>query len=145
MAIKLKMVVCAESLAVDQRRNTLSLFHVIEQFNIPSFPFAMPHMIVATLFERGASDPSDYDDVSVHIALGNQELAESKPHLKFLDRPRLRQVADVTNLVIPGPGTLSVIIKQGDEVLGTWTMTVVDTGKTELQAELKLDGSSPPV
>lgn len=96
-------------------------------------------MMLVTLFERDPNDPSEYEDITMQIALGDQELAHSEPHLKFLERPRLRQLADITNLVVPGPGTLTVAIKQGNNVLGTWEMTVVDIGKTELQTGLKLD------
>jgi hypothetical protein len=134
-------LVCAESLALDQRRNTLSLFHVIEEWNIPAFPLAVPYMVIVGLLKRTAEEPEAPEGVQLRITLANQEIFLGPISVNFQGRLRMRSITELGGLVILNPGVLSVSIIEGVRQLATWSVVVNHIGRPEAQAELPLGPS----
>ena len=48
--MKVQLFICAESVSLDLRKNSVSAFHIIEEINSPSFPlFTQPFSVVAMI------------------------------------------------------------------------------------------------
>jgi len=132
-----RFLVCADSVALDQRRNTLSLFHVIEEWAIPAFPWVVVHFAIVALFERMANEPNDLE-VQVVIQLGEQELFRGPLAVRFQERLRMRAITEVGGLVLPNPGLLNVLMTLGDRQLASWSIVVNNIGQPVAQPELPL-------
>jgi len=133
-----RFLLCAESIAVDQRRNSLSLFHIIEELNIAAFPIAIPYMAVVAMFDRTLEEPSDPEGVELTIFLGNQEISRGAMRLNFQGHLSMKAIYEVGGLVLAGPGTLEVAVTLENRKLATWPITLKNIGQPVVQAELPL-------
>jgi Family of unknown function (DUF6941) len=132
-----RFLVCADSVALDQRRNTLSLFHVIEEWAIPVFPWVVAHFAIVALFERTANEPNDLE-LQIVIQLGAQELFRGPLAVRFQERLRMRAITEVGGLVLPSPGLMNVFMTLGDRQLASWSIVVNNIGQPIAQPELPL-------
>jgi|SRR5581483_2535905 len=139
--MNISLLACAESVVLDQRRNTLSIFNIVEELSSPIFPFVVPHLTVITLFTRAAEEPSELEDIHLQVTSGGQTLIDAPMDGKFFHHSRLRHVSELQGLVISGPGTLVVTAVRGKtNVLGSWAIPVINIGQPTLQPELPLSG-----
>src|SRR6266496_2011211 len=119
-----RLVICAESVAIDQRRNSLSLFHVIEEFNAPTFPLVVPHMSVVILLSREGNEPQEPTDVNLRLYLEDQQFWRNALAINFQGHLKLRFLAEMQALVIQRPGSMRVTVNQDDRELGSWKISV---------------------
>jgi hypothetical protein len=139
--MRARFLLCCESAAVDRRRNTLSVFHIIEDFNVPAFPVVVPQMCVVTLLQRAAEEPVEPPDLSLRIVLNQQELYRGPIEANFQGHLKVRWITEVRGLVIPGPGALVFSVHSGENQLGDWSIPVVNIGQPEVQPDLALADS----
>ena len=134
----IRFVICAQSVALDQRHNTLSIFHVIEEWNIPAFPFAMPYMTIVSLLERLPEEPNEPVGLQLVLTLGAQELVREPLAVSFQGRSRMRSITEVAGIVIPGPGVLKVTIQYGDNPAYTWPILINNIARPIVQPILPM-------
>jgi hypothetical protein len=70
--MKARFFLCAESISIDQRRNSLSLFHIVEDLNMAGFPAVIPYIAVVGMFDRAADEPNDPEGAQLVITLSNR-------------------------------------------------------------------------
>jgi hypothetical protein len=132
-----RFVVCSALVSIDQRSNALSLFNLCEEFNIPAFPFAFPHMAVVALLTREANEPSEPANVEMRFFLDAQEIFRTPIRLNFQQHLRMRFVVDVQAIVLPRPGSLRVVIQHDGVELGQWKIQVNSIGPGAFAAAVR--------
>lgn len=137
--MRLWFLVCADSAAVDIRTNSLSVFHLVEDINVPAFPFALARIVVAGLFSRATGEPETFDGLEMLVDMSGKELYRGPLALNFQGRMRSRMIAELQGMVLEGPGELRFTIVRGAEELGRWTVLVNHVGQPNLQTELPLN------
>ena len=123
-----RLVVCALSVSIDQRSNSLSLFNIVEDLNVPAFPFAIPYMALAIMLTKTADEPSEPRNVSLHCHLEGEQLFRGVLAPNFQQHLRVRLVVDIQALVVPRPGLLRVSAYEDDRELGAWQISVNNVG-----------------
>jgi hypothetical protein len=59
--MRIVLFACAESAAVDQASQRLSIFHVLEEIFSPVFPAAYPQFTMIVMASREETEPSAFD------------------------------------------------------------------------------------
>lgn len=136
--MQLKFLICGESAAVDNRRNSLSIFHMLDEINAAAFPVVVAQMCIAMLFERNANDAPEPNNVSLQISLNDQELFRTQIDLRFGAHYRMRYVTDFRGLLVSAPGNLRFAVTVGEERLGEWVVPVNHIGQLMVQPDLPL-------
>lgn len=126
-------LICAEGVAFDQHKNTVSLLNIIEELSLPAFPAAIPSFSVASLIVREASEATDVVDAYIRIAVGAQEIFSYLTPLRFQGRNRLRSIVETGELVIPAPGILKVAQWVNGRQLAVCAIPVINIGKASIQ------------
>lgn len=134
----IRFVICAQGVALDQRHNTLSIFHAIEELNVPAFPFVLPFMTVVALLERLPEEPNEPEGLQFVIALGEQELVSQPLMASFQGRLRMRTVTEVAGIVVPNPGVLRVTLRDGANQTCTWPIVINNIARPIVQPVLPL-------
>jgi hypothetical protein len=104
--VTLKLLVCAQSAALDGDTKEVSLFNLLDSVTAVGFPLLLQNMAVLAIFHREQADPN-----TINVRFGllhNDELMapESTVRLAFEDKLRMRQVFRISGLVVPAPGRL---------------------------------------
>jgi hypothetical protein len=120
--MRAKAFLCAESTSVDIRRNSLSIFHLIEDINAPSFPIIMPRLSVVLFLDRTAEEPNSVLG-RLEIRDEHQLIGGGPVMADFLGQLNCRIVLDFQGFVIPSPGRLRAEFLVGDNRIGEWEMT----------------------
>lgn len=123
-----RLIVCAQSVSIDQRSNSLSIFSIIEELNLPVFPYAVPYMAVAILLSREATDPSVPTNLNLRIYQNNQQTFRASLNANFQQQLRLRLVVDIQAVVLQAPGVIRVSVNQDDREMGAWKIYVNNIG-----------------
>lgn len=130
--IEVKLFICADSAAIDARTNAISAFHIAEQLNSPSFPVAVPRLAIIAIVVREATDPSSIQ-LQMQVHSGNQQLFSGPMAINFMQQLNARAVAEIHGLVIPAPGPLRLLLRNGDETLASWTVLINQVGQMPMQ------------
>jgi hypothetical protein len=127
--MRLVLFTCAESAAIDQTTNRLSIFRVMEEIGSPAFPGAWPQMWIIAAGIRDENDPSVYN-LTMRITLtGQQQPIVAAPFMiDFQNRSRARALGQIAGLVLPNPGVLRFSLSDGTSELGFWEVTVTQLG-----------------
>lgn len=136
--MNIRFVTCAQSLSVDQRSNALSLFHVIEELNIPAFPSALPYMAVVAFFQRTNDEPNDPEGIQIILALGEEELVRQPLVASFQGRLRMKVIAEIAGIVLGAPGVLNVTIQYREEARSTWPIIINNIARPVVQPVLPM-------
>jgi len=128
----LKLFLCSDSASADMRTNTISAFHITEQLMAAAFPVAIPRITVIALVNREQEDP-DQIQFQLEAHLGNQQIAAGPFAINFFRQFSARGIGEMVGLVLPGPGTLRFVLRNGDTTMGSWTVSVVQVGQVPVQ------------
>ena len=101
--MRLTLFACAESAAIDQGTNRLSVFHFLEEILSPVFPAAYSQLVAVIIATREETEPSTFN-LGLRITQGGQgqPLADGPILLDFQSRPRARVLTFMNGLVVPG-------------------------------------------
>jgi hypothetical protein len=80
--MRVLLFACAESAAIDQGTNRVSLFNLLEEIASPVFPVVFPQLTMAAVSSREEMEPSLFT-LSLRITLGGQQLVESSLSIDF--------------------------------------------------------------
>ena len=127
--MRIILFTCAESAAIDQATNRVSIFHVIEEILSPVLPGAWPQMLVVAVGIREDGEPSVFN-MTLRVTLTGREqpLLEGPFMIDFQNRPRARALGQIAGLVLPGPGVLRFAIFYGDREMAAWDINVTQIG-----------------
>jgi hypothetical protein len=125
--MRVLLFTCSDSVVVDQRRNSVSIFNLLEELNAATFPFVIPMATVFVYLER-AEDESP-GDMSIKMTIDRQELFRIPLQLDFQGRLRLRLMNEVRGLVIPAPGLFRLTVEREGVVLASWEMPINNIGQ----------------
>lgn len=103
--MQLNFMTCAQSSAVDSQTGRLSLFHLLEQVQAPSFPTALSLTLVG-MFTKEAGEP-DEQSVRLKVEMGEAILFDTPVNFSFRGRQRSRVLTAMNGLSIPSAGKLS--------------------------------------
>lgn len=151
--MKGRLVICSDSVVVDQRSNNASVFNVIEQLQFPSFPQLLFRITVLALLVREDGDV-DENPCRVVFRIDDREIFSYPANVRFQEgKTRMRLVAQIGGVPIPQTGVLEVSVEQvqdGDEeniTVGSWLIDIVESNPNEVvQPELlnvNLTGADP--
>jgi hypothetical protein len=138
--IEAKLFLCSDSVALDGRHNSISAFHILEQLMAPAFPVAVPRISVIALLTREAEDPNTAE-FQLQVHLGNQQLFAGPVAITFLQQLSSRSIIDMHGLVVPAPGTLRFLLRNGEATMGAWTISMLQAGQPSIQLHFPV---SPP-
>jgi len=133
--LNLKLLLCADSNSLDSRSNTISAFHILEDFNAASFPVALPRVTVVAMVDREETDPSDIE-LQLRVYLGDKELFAGPFALNFAQRLSARALIEMQGIVVPNPGVLSFVLLNADQIFGSWAIRVSQIGQPKIQMQL---------
>jgi hypothetical protein len=139
------LAVCADSVAVDARTNSVSLFHITDTISAMQFPAL--HLRLASLFilTKDEGDP-DRPEARFEIILnGNNYLLRDSLSIDFAGRHRTRSFTLIEGLVIPAPGVLRVVARTNDRELGHWDITVNAIGPALVEKTSEPEAKKEPV
>jgi len=134
--MEVPMILCAESAAVDQRKNTLSAFHIVEEIPAPSFPFLVLRIYIIALFVREIDEPLEQVAIQFRIYLDDSELARVPVDIRFQGHTRVRLISEVQGIVVEKPGLLKFVALHEDKPLASWTVPVRLVGRQEPQMDM---------
>jgi hypothetical protein len=127
-----KLFLCSDSASIDSRTHTLSVFHIAEGSNAAAFPIALPRITVIAILTREEDDPADVQ-LQLTATLAGQHLFAGPFPANFAAGLLSRTVVEMQGLVIPGPGDLSFVLRNGEQPLATWIIKVSQVGQPQLQ------------
>lgn len=130
------LFISANSVSVDQQRNTLSIFHIIEELSSPAFPFALPSFFVAALFSRTGEEPNVAEGAEIVISHDGREILRHALTLNFQGRLRLRTVVEVGGLAVAGSGTLLITAIREGRDMASWPIIIRSIARPTAQVEL---------
>ena len=129
--MKVRYILCSESSAIDVFSNRLSIFNLIEQISVQSYPTAIAGLNVVV----GASkDDEDGNSVAARLKfhLNGVELANYEMEFSFDDGNAARAVGSIQGFFVSSPGRLDVSVHLNDRQLGVWSIPCVHAGQPEL-------------
>ena len=131
--MKLLFHLCAISSAIDITTNQVSLFNLLEQMNVASFPVVIPSITIISSLEREKGDRTKLD-LQIRFTLGRKVIAEFPFEADFQKGLRHRNTAEVRGLMIPGPGILKIGLRYKDKPMGSaWSIDVIGIGEATLE------------
>lgn len=139
--IRARLFFCADSTALDVRTQTVSAFHIMEFLNAVAFPVVVPRISVAALFERDQNDPQNFE-LQLSAIAGEQPLFVGPFPVNFAQQMQARTVVEMNGLLLPSPGTLRMLLGDGDRLVASWVITVNQIGQP--QAQLVFAQPPPP-
>lgn len=128
--------VCAQSAAIDLQRNTISLFHIIEEWNSPSFPLALLPFTIAAILVRTGEEPNAVEGFEIVAAHEGQELMRHPTQVNFQGRLRLRILLEIGGLSVASPGIVLTSLQRGGTPIASWPISVRSLAQPTAQVEL---------
>jgi hypothetical protein len=130
--VRSKLFFCSDSTSIDARSNALSAFNIIEQLNAPSFPVVVPRLAILIFLSREEGDPSVVQ-LQLQIFSGTQQLFGGPLAVNFVQQLSTRTIVELNGLLVPAPAELRLVLRDGDQLLDTWTVTVNQVGQPTAQ------------
>jgi len=103
---RLLLFLPSESVSIDQQTNRLSVFHVLEQINLPQFPATLRELFIVTLWQRNRNEqPTDSFFQTIDLRDPDGTALSEPRRVQFqLTKKRHRLVSIVNNLQIHRAG-----------------------------------------
>jgi hypothetical protein len=131
--IRSPLLVCASFATIDERLRNLSVFNILTQLSFASFPMLFPEFVSATILSRDTTDPPTFQGNLV-VDFDGREVGRWPLPVDFQATSQAILVLFIQNLVIPGPGTLTLHTQDAAGTsLADWTISVsAQTAATSL-------------
>ncbi len=130
--MKVIMFACAQSISIDSQTNNISLFNIIEEINVSSFPIVINNFVVFSFIIREESEPNSIS-CRLKLILGNELISEIPFELNFQSQNKVRSVVNIMGFIIPTPGLLKVSLNSGEDDLSSWFIDVKSVGQPHVQ------------
>lgn len=120
---RLKLLLCAEGVVVDQRTNNASVFTILEELSPQELPSVLPQFVILALFERDEEEP-ETREFRLTLSLNDESIFGQDMKLDFKGKRRMRQMVHLGGVSIEKPGTFVTSVALGDQAVGEWNITV---------------------
>jgi len=130
--VRSKIFLCAHGTAQDRESNNITVFSIIEQFNVTTFPLAYPFITVFGCFEKDPKDKRKYQ-VQLKVLNNENEILAVPSELNFLEFPRARLIFQIGGIIIPEPGLLKFILYVNNKVLCDYIVDVVPKAQADVK------------
>ena len=117
-------LVC-ESVSVDQRTNSASLFNILDEIRANDFPMSIPKAVVTSAWNYEDGDEDIDYQVKVHIFLPGEKMQKPGPMNVRIEPNRHRLFLEIVNLRVQEPGELKFEIFINDEYVARYTVLAV--------------------
>jgi hypothetical protein len=121
--LTMNYLLCAESSALDQRRNTLCAFHILDNLYVPLFPFVIQRISILASAGRSTEEPS-LIQARLVVTLGESKIFECPVALNFAQRSMMRTIIEIGGLLIPQPGRLKFAVFRETEEISSYSVPV---------------------
>jgi len=102
---KLLFLSCSQLVSIDKITNNLSVYHIIEQLNIPSFPFIFPQIFITSLWQRSSGEENLEFELKISFLNPDRvSITEWHADWKFTSLHH-RHILNAINLSFDYPGT----------------------------------------
>jgi hypothetical protein len=118
------MLLAADNVLRDGDRNTMSIIDLIEDIAVPSFPLFIPRLSILWIVEKEAADPDDHEG-ALTFYLDENELNRFPVAQHFRGKNRSRLVLTLGGYVVPHAGTLRLVARLGDQLMGEYQIPVL--------------------
>jgi hypothetical protein len=144
--VELAFIACCDQAIVDGTTNRLSLFNVLDDFNVASFPGVLPNVAVVFFLARKPAEPNQ-TAVDLVVVWDNKEVFRSTFQLSFQQQPQTRGIANLQGVPITSPGVMQFRVYSKKKLLGTWRVQIRSATGVQLAAAgspTSAVGASPP-
>ena len=121
--LTVRYFLCAESAALDQRKSTLSAFHILENTYAPLFPFLIPRISILAAFERTPDEPSMFPLI-LSVTLGEHQIFSGPVAVNFAQQLQTRTLVEMGGLPVSSPGKLKFSLLRDQELVASWTIVI---------------------
>jgi len=122
--MRCKTAICCSKIVLDKLNNNFSAINIIEQLNAYEFPFISPPLS-ALFFLTKETDENRNQTVTVCFALNDETIAENEFEIEFGENSNnSRLYMTVGGLKLRKTGFLTVSVKSGESVLGSWEIDI---------------------
>lgn len=102
---KLLFLSCSHLVSIDKITNNLSVYHIIEQINIPNFPFVFPQLFITSLWQRSNEEENLEFEVKINFLNPDRiSIKDWRADWKFTSLHH-RHILNAINLTFDYPGT----------------------------------------
>jgi hypothetical protein len=123
--MRLVLFACAESAAIDQATNRLSVFHFLEDLSSPTFPTALPSVTAVFILAREEAEADSFNlTLRVTESGRDQPILEGPIFVQFQGRLRSRLLANIAGLPLVAPGRLQFAVFDDQHELARWEVTI---------------------
>jgi hypothetical protein len=123
-----RLFFCCDSFSADQRSNTISAFHIMENLTVAALPVVIPRVTVIAVLSREEDDPPT-PDFQLEVRLGDQQLVAHPFNVNFANYLTTKAVAELNAIVVQTPGQLSFVLRQAGEEKAYWPVTITQLGQ----------------
>jgi hypothetical protein len=104
--MKVQFSVCAQSIAIDQLTSRLSIFNVLDQINLPTFPVFIPELTFVAIVRR--EQEQDAEQFKCHLVIMQQgkQAASADSPIAFGGASVARLIFNFSGLAILLPGNI---------------------------------------
>ncbi len=134
-------LIIAKTAIRDMETNNISLINILEQINASAFPLFLPEAHIVGVFIKEEGDDKEIGCELV-VSVGAVQLMSTTIDLDFTNSNSCRIIMHINALPIPGPGEMKVKLNHGDNLIGTYTVNVL---QRERKAEVLKDPSADEV
>lgn len=121
--MKLKMIACSQMSSMDAGTGFVSLFNIIEDLNVASFPVLLQNFCVFFFLEKEDGD-AERPDFLLIFNCGGIKIAEFPVQSDFAGKLGNKTLINLKNLVIPTPGRLEVILMHEANRFGEYCVNI---------------------
>lgn len=120
----------SESSSLDLQTGRLSIFHILEDLHISSFPAFVPSICLSAVCEREQDEPSTVT-VDIVVLLGGLQIAHIPSRIDFHNQRKARAISYIQGLAINRPADLEISVNFGQQTLFTWKVGVHHIGQPQ--------------
>ncbi len=120
---KVKLLLCAEGVVIDQKSNNVSIFNILEQINVEMLPAIIPKMVILSVLEKDESDDIEWKG-EYSISIDGKEMGRKLLKHNFRGFLRSRNIMVVAGLPLPKPGTLEIALLKEEKKLASYTIEI---------------------
>jgi len=129
-----RIMVCAEGIVKDSRRNNITIYNLYEELSAEGFPIFIQKFFVFLLFDReeGEGDNFEFDLIFLN---NDQQVATKNAQINFNDSQRNRAIFEINGLVINSPGEFKVECVHEEEVLSSYWIEVKNLKDADIEQQ----------
>ncbi len=122
---RLEYFLVAESVSVDQVTNRVSIFNVVEQVRITTFPCTLPNLVAVAMWEAEEGDADrDFQAGIVFSLPDGEKLPEFCQNFRIAAR-RHRTMAYIQGLPVKKTGTIRVNLSLNGDYIASHTIHII--------------------